>query len=144
MAEDQGYRILTGKYAYEYTIKPFAMGYDFGKPENFVKVIADEATKRILGVQIVGPEAAILIQPYVNLINAGEYKFKILEPEIASPETERERKEFKARYLDPRIPDAVNYTMTIHPALSEVSTWASGEIEFDGPTLNAEQPIDSD
>lgn len=144
MAEDQGYQITTGKYAYEYTIKPFAMGYDYGKPENFVKVIADQKTRRILGVQIVGPEAAILIQPYINLINAGEHKFKILEPDIGSAETARERKEFTARYLDPRTPDAVNYTMTIHPALSEVSTWASGEIEFDGPTLNAEQPIDSD
>ncbi|NLM19525.1 MAG: FAD-dependent oxidoreductase [Clostridiaceae bacterium] len=144
MAEDQGYQIITGKYAYEYTIKPFAMGYDFGKPENFVKVIADQKTKQILGVQIVGPEAAILIQPYINLINAGEHKFKILEPDIGSAETARERKEFTARYLDPRTPDAVNYTMTIHPALSEVSTWASGQIEFGGPILNAEQPIDVD
>ncbi|MGI6578832.1 MAG: dihydrolipoyl dehydrogenase family protein [Saccharofermentanales bacterium] len=144
MAEDQGYQITTGKYAYEYTIKPFAMGYDFGKPENFVKVIADQKTGRILGVQIVGPEAAILVQPYVNLINTGEYKFKILEPQIGFAETARERKEFTARYLDPRTPDAVNYTMTIHPALSEVSTWASGEIEFDGPILNAEQPINAD
>ncbi|HHU54007.1 MAG TPA: FAD-dependent oxidoreductase [Clostridiaceae bacterium] len=142
MAEDQGFQITTGKFAYGYTIKPFAMGYDFGKPENFVKIIADQKTRRILGVQIVGPEAAILVQPYVNLINTGEHKFKILEPEIGSAETERERKEFTARYLDPRTPDAVNYTMTIHPALSEVSTWASSAVEFDGPILNAEQPID--
>ena len=138
-AEDHGYQVTTGIYAYEYTSKPFAMGYDFAKPKHFVKVIADKLTQRILGVQVVGPEAAILVQLYANLINTGYYKYEIIEPEIGSAETKRERQEFKERYLDPRITDAVNYTMTIHPALSEVSTWASSRVEFDGPTMNAEQ-----
>lgn len=140
MATNLGYEITIGTYAYEYTSKPFAMGFDYGKPEHFVKIIADKKTRRILGVQIVGPEASVLVQLYVNLMNSGYYKYEIIEPEIASEETKLERIEFTERYLDPRTPDSVNYTMTIHPALTEVATWASDRVEFDGPVLNAEKP----
>lgn len=138
MAKEAGYEIVTGTSYYGFTSKPYAMGYEFGKRKHFVKVIADKKTRQILGVQIVGPEASVLVQPYVNLINSGALKYDVIEPTIGSQETMKERKNIKERFLDPRTVDAPNYTMTIHPALTEVSMWAADAVEFDQENLNAE------
>ncbi len=138
MAKAAGYEIVTTNNYYAFLSKPYAMGFKFGKIKEFVKVIADKTTRKILGVQIVGPEAAIIIQPYVNLMNSGSFKYEIIEPDIASEETILERKNIKERFLDPRTADALNYTMTIHPALTEVATWAADNLEFDDDNLNAE------
>ena len=47
------------------------MGYRDGDDDNgFVKIIISE-DKKILGVHIAGPQAAILLQPFVYLMNVG-------------------------------------------------------------------------
>jgi hypothetical protein len=47
------------------------MGYVRGDADDgFVKLIVDDE-KKLLGVHIVGPHAAILVQPFVYLMNAG-------------------------------------------------------------------------
>ncbi|MBI3659033.1 dihydrolipoyl dehydrogenase [Candidatus Acetothermia bacterium] len=56
-AKQNGYKPIVGKF-------PFAAlgrAISIGETEGFVKVIADEATKVVLGVHIVGPEASNLI-----------------------------------------------------------------------------------
>lgn len=139
MAKDQGYELAIGKFYYGNASKYFAMGYPFGEETHFVKVMADQKTKRIIGVQIVGPEASILVQIYANLMNTGHYQYEIINEEIASEETQRERKELTERYLNPTSVDALNYSMTIHPALSEVATWAASVVEFEEEEIsNAE------
>jgi mycothione reductase len=79
--------VLIGFYQYENTAKGEAMdaeGY-------FVKVVVQRATMRILGAQIVGPYASILIQEIVNVMYTAE-----------------------------QDATTINRAMHIHPALSEV------------------------
>ena len=35
--------------------------------DGFVKIVVDKDTNHILGMHVVGPQASILFQPYVNL-----------------------------------------------------------------------------
>lgn len=130
--------VVEAKYYYGYTSKPFAMGYEYGEEKHFVKVLADRKTHRLLGVQIVGPEASVLTQIYANLMNSGQYTYQIIEGEIASEETKKERVIYPERYIDPTTTTALNYAMTIHPALSEVATWAASEIDFEEIIKNEE------
>ncbi|OGS43028.1 MAG: dihydrolipoyl dehydrogenase [Euryarchaeota archaeon RBG_13_57_23] len=47
-----------------------AMGYAYGDEEAFVKVIVEHPSRRILGATVVGPQASILVQQVVNLMNS--------------------------------------------------------------------------
>ncbi len=139
MIQAKEYDIAVGEMYYSDVSKTFAMGYPEDEEKQFVKVMADKKTRRIIGVQIVGAEASVLAQIYANLMNSGEYTYEIIEEGIASPETKRERAELKKRYLDPNKVEALNYSMTIHPALSEVATWAASEVDFgESEIFNAE------
>lgn len=60
-----GHHILVGRGRYGDTAKGYAMAEEYG----LVKVVVEEGTNRILGCSIVGPEAAILIQQVVFLMN---------------------------------------------------------------------------
>jgi mycothione reductase len=76
-----------------------ARGYAMAEEDGFVKVIVDEETNAILGAHIIGPHAAILLQPLVYLMNTQENNFWAL-----------------AR------------AQTIHPALGEVVVAAFGNL----------------
>lgn len=76
-----------------------AKGYAMGEEDGFVKVIVDGETGRILGAHIIGPQAAILVQQLVYVMNAEEQNYLPL-----------------AR------------AQTIHPALSEVVVGALGNL----------------
>lgn len=78
--------ILIGMYRYEDTGKGEAMAVK----DYFVKVIVENASRRILGAHIVGPQASVLIQEIVNAM-AGPGKV-----------------------------ETITMPMHIHPALSEV------------------------
>jgi len=47
-----------------------AMGYAYGDEDAFVKVIVEYPSRRILGATAVGPQASVLIQQVVNLMNS--------------------------------------------------------------------------
>lgn len=47
-----------------------AMGYAYGDDEAFVKVIVEHPSRRVLGGTVVGPQASILVQQIVNLMNS--------------------------------------------------------------------------
>jgi dihydrolipoamide dehydrogenase len=81
------------------TYHSVAKGYAMGEEDGFAKVIVDEETGKILGAHIIGPHAAILLQPLVYLMNTEEQSFWPL-----------------AR------------AQTIHPALSEVVVGAFGNL----------------
>jgi len=86
-AKASGYKILVGRAKYT----DVAKGYAMAEEESLVKVVVQRETGRILGCQIVGSEAANLVQQVVYLMNAGSQDYRPL-----------------AR------------SMVIHPALSEV------------------------
>jgi dihydrolipoamide dehydrogenase len=56
-AQKKGVEVVIGKFPFAALGKAMAMG----ETEGFVKVVADKATKQVLGVHIVGPEASTMI-----------------------------------------------------------------------------------
>ncbi len=80
--------------------KDTAKGYAMGEKDGFCKIIIDRKDGKILGAHIIGPFAPILIQEIVNLMYAGDGTIKPLYNSIH-----------------------------IHPALSEVVSWALGNLE---------------
>ena len=49
-----------------------AMGFAMAEDDALVKAIVDRNTRKILGCHIAGPEAAILVQQVVYMMNAGD------------------------------------------------------------------------
>ncbi|OGS56634.1 MAG: dihydrolipoyl dehydrogenase [Euryarchaeota archaeon RBG_19FT_COMBO_56_21] len=47
-----------------------AMGYAYADEEAFVKVIVESPSRKILGATVAGPQASILVQQVVNLMNS--------------------------------------------------------------------------
>jgi dihydrolipoamide dehydrogenase len=68
-ARKAGYEPLVGKFAFGALGRAIAIGHTDG----FVKVVADKATKLLLGVTIVGPEAADLIAEAALALEMGAY-----------------------------------------------------------------------
>lgn len=95
-----------------------AMGFRDGDSDNgFVKMIIGE-DKKILGVHIVGPQASVLLQPFVYLINGG-YQCKKAAENIGAKEIEA------LRIMCPNIGTyaPINDSMIIHPSLNELTAW---------------------
>lgn len=93
-------RVFHGNYSD--IIPGIAMGYSKKRPDDgFAKVITDDA-ERILGAHVVGPQAAMVVQPYAYLMNAGG-------PEQADK---------------PGTWLPIRNSMTIHPTYSELAAWA--------------------
>ena len=74
--------------------------------------------EKILGAHIIGPEASILIQPFIDLMNSGTHVIAPLHPEIASETVKHLRAMPLTRILDPHNVRTLNETMTPHPSLS--------------------------
>lgn len=121
-ALEKGYEIKVGKHFYNQTAKGFALGYDRDDYE-FAKVIIDKKTKKLLGFHAIGHESSMLIQPYLNLMNAGETELAPINEEIASPTTKELRTQGLVRAMNPKLLTTVRETMVPHPALSEVGIW---------------------
>lgn len=128
LTEDQaikaGYEAATAKHYYSSTAKGFALGFNPGdEQDGFVKIIVDKKTNTLLGIHIIGPQSSILLQPFVNLMNAGATKITPVNDHIASATVKELRESRIIRNLDPRSVISVVETMTPHPSLSEVIMW---------------------
>lgn len=100
-----------GRYRYHMIAAGMAMAYEAEDGDNgLVKLLLDEDLK-ILGVHIVGFQAAALVQPFVYLMNAGQ----------GLGDTE-------AGTLKPLM-----RSMVIHPTLSELAAWSIEEIDWAQP-----------
>ncbi len=117
-----GHEILIAVHRYSEIAKGYAMGYESGDPDDgFVKLVVDRS-RRILGAHVVGPHAAILVQPFVYLMNSGyacppageRAGSGILKNRMACPE---------AGTFMP-----IHRSMVIHPSLNEVTGWALGAL----------------
>lgn len=100
------------------------MGFDPGDDhDGFVKIVVDKATNHILGVHVIGPQASILFQPFVNLLNSGDTPLQAINEEIGSALTKKLRAKGLVRKMDPHSVITVGETMTPHPTLSEIIMW---------------------
>jgi mycothione reductase len=121
-AIDKGYKIYVAINRYSSVAKGFAMGYEKEDiDDGFVKLVIDESYK-ILGAHVIGPHAAVLVQPFVYLMNAG-YTCPPPDQKEADiiPKTARacpESGSFMPIYK----------SMVIHPSLNEVTGWAIGSL----------------
>ncbi len=121
-AIDSGHEIYVAKNNYSSVAKGFAMGYSKeSKEDGFVKLIVDKSM-RILGAHVVGPNAAVLVQPFVYLMNAGYT--------CAAPQ---ERPIEKIPKMERLCPGGGSFlpiykSMVIHPSLNEVTAWALGSL----------------
>jgi mycothione reductase len=67
-AQAQGVPYMVGKRAYSAT----AYGWAIEDTASFVKLLAHADTRQVLGAHIIGPHAALLLQPLVNAMRFGE------------------------------------------------------------------------
>ncbi|MEJ2279813.1 MAG: hypothetical protein P8Y70_19020 [Candidatus Lokiarchaeota archaeon] len=121
-AIDKGHKIYVAKKHYSTIAKGFAMGFEEGEDDDgFFKLVVDQSFK-ILGAHVVGPEAAVLVQPFVYLMNSG-YTCNLPEEEG-----------FPSAKLKFACPEAGSFipiyqSQIIHPSLNEVTGWAIGNLE---------------
>ncbi|MFX0002320.1 MAG: dihydrolipoyl dehydrogenase family protein [Candidatus Hermodarchaeota archaeon] len=122
-AIEKGHEIYVAIKNYSTVAKGFAMGFEEGEEDDgFVKLIVDR-TYKILGAHVIGPHAAILIQPFVYLMNSG-YTCKL-------PESKGEKDLPKVERACPEAGSfmPIYHSMVIHPSLNEVTGWAIGNLE---------------
>ncbi|MFX1257392.1 MAG: dihydrolipoyl dehydrogenase [Promethearchaeota archaeon] len=121
-AIESGHEILVAIYNYSEVAKGYAMGINPNDIEDgFVKLIVDKSYQ-ILGAHIVGPHAAILVQPFVYLMNAG-FSCNFSE----GIESDLLPKALRACPEGGTFIPIYN-SMVIHPSLNEVTGWAIGSL----------------
>ena len=121
-AKSKGIKYWVGKNNYSQIASGISMGYKKGESDDgFVKLIVGE-DKKILGVHIVGPNAAILLQPFVYLMNAGHT--------CSNCEDKNSVKFDELRVMCPPLGTytPINDSMVIHPSFSELTAWALDNI----------------
>ncbi len=122
-ALDQGLRVFVGRNRYSNVAAGSAMGYsERDADDGLVKIIMGEGGK-LLGAHVAGPHAAVLVQPFVYLMNTGYM-------------CETDNKFDSARFLRDGSGPMQNLcrqlgtvmpimnSMIIHPSLSELTAWA--------------------
>ncbi len=122
-ALEKGHEIYVAKNRYSSVAKGFAMGFEEGSEDDgLVKLIIDKSYK-ILGTHVVGPHAAILVQPFAYLMNAG-YTCNI-------PEREGEGEVPNIKRACPESGSfmPIYHSMVIHPSLNELTAWAIGSLQ---------------
>lgn len=123
-ARAEGYRVKVGKNYYANTAKGYALGITERSDEaGLVKLVVNEDNDEILGAHIIGVEAALLLQPLINLLNLGPMQLVPRNPEIASPAVQELRREGMRRELQPKGAFDLGQVMTPHPSLAEVVMW---------------------
>ncbi len=125
----KGLKYWKGVNFYSEVVGGIAMGYSHRKNDDgFVKILVGE-DKKIFGVHIVGPYAAILLQPFVYLMNS-EHKCVKNKPGIFG-RNKPEIRELRIMCPDLGTYSPVNESMVIHPSLSELTGWVLDKIDWD-------------
>lgn len=119
-----GTELKIAYHRYADTAKGFAMGISEESDDNgMIKIIAEKKTDRLLGVSVVGPQATLLLQPFINLMNVGSVSLVAKYVHIASPEVAMLRCQGMVRELLADSVISIGETMTPHPGLGEVAMW---------------------
>ncbi len=128
-ALEKGLRIMVGRNTYGNVAGGIAFGYDKKDEDNgFVKVIAGE-DKKILGAHIAGPYAAMLVQPFVYLMNAGQTCI------ASAMHADTDDPDGAQRQMGTVCPETGTYipifdSMVIHPSLNELTAWALERMQW--------------
>ena len=93
-------------------------------------MIVEKKSGKILGAHVIGEQASILFQPFLNLMNAGKHLLRAIHPEIGSEQTKVLRAKKYVRNLEPNVISTINETMVPHPALSEVAMWTQYYVDY--------------
>ena len=124
-----GIRYLVGVNRYSDIAKGYAMGYEPTDPDDgFVKLLTDENMK-ILGVHLVGPQASVLVQSFVYLMNAG-YKCTQKNRNKRSGSGQRAIPGLFPPCTEAGSLDPIMHSMVINPALSELTAWVIDNLEW--------------
>lgn len=118
-------RIFVGVKHYSSVAKGFAMGYEKSDSDDgFVKLIVDE-DQQILGAHIVGPQASVLIQSYVYLMNVKGSCIMKQKSTLWGKVNDLEKVCSPSGSVLP-----ISQSMVIHPALSELTAWVLQEMQL--------------
>ncbi len=129
-AKESGHSIQVAYNRYADTAKGFALGFDPDDERHaYAKLIIDRDNDDILGMHAIGPFASTLIQPFLNLMNAGATSLVPVNEYIASEEVKNLRADMPMRMLSPHKEQTVRETMVPHPSLSEVGIWTYYDLE---------------
>jgi len=130
-AKELDLRYMVGVNHYSSIAMGFAMGYEENEPDDgFVKLLVGE-NKKILGCHVIGPHAALLVQSFVYLMNAGFRCQKPSAKERHSWPTSRRQREFTLPVcLEAGSLDPITQSMVIHPSLNELTAWVIGNLEW--------------
>ena len=116
-----------GRHKYSQVAGGIAMGYDRGdSDEGFIKILVSE-DNQILGVHIVGPQAAILLQPFVYLMNSGQNCERNEKWKGAGTYSYLEELRIMCPELGSYMP--IQDSMVIHPSLNELTAWVINRLE---------------
>ncbi len=127
-AKSRGLKIWIGKNYYSDVAGGIAMGYSKrSEDDGFVKIIVGE-NKKIIGVHIVGPYSAMLLQPFVYLMNT-EYQCKCINEKTSK------KNEHSSKLSSVLCPQSGSYlpiddSMIIHPSLNELTAWVIDNIDW--------------
>lgn len=123
-ARKKGFEVDVAVNHYSASAKGYALGFEPGdEDDGFIKLILDKKTEKILGAYIIGPEASILIQPFVKSMVDGTSTVTPVHEEIGSETVRSLRALPLKRTLDSRSLQSFDETMTPHPSLSEFTMW---------------------
>ena len=123
-AKQAGYNLDIAYNHYSAAAKGYALGYEPGQTDDgFIKLLVDQTTSHILGVHIIGHDASVLLQSFINLLSCGSQTIAPIHPDIASPTAAYLRQLPLTRTLDPHSVYTLSETMTPHPSLSEITMW---------------------
>ncbi len=124
-AREKGLKIGVARNRYSSVAAGISMGYGPRSEDNgFVKLILTE-DMRIVGAHVVGPYAAMLVQPFVYLINAG----------CPCQTRDKGKKAARKPVLDEDCPflssvRPVAESMVIHPSMNELAAWAVEDVDW--------------
>lgn len=118
-AKDLRKKYWVGKNYYSQIAGGISMGISENSSDNgFVKIIVGQENT-ILGVHIVGPHAAILVQPFIYLMNAG-YKC----------EKQKAKRSGGFACPQPGSYTPIDRSMVIHPSFNELTAWVLENIDW--------------
>lgn len=128
--------IVTTKMYYKDIAKGYALGYENeARNENngdeFIKIVVEKNSHKILGVHIIGEEAAVLLHPYSYMMNLAQHEIAELNTVKASAELKEARKNMLSKEYILDKTDTVDELVTAHPSLAELATWVVSNLEYE-------------
>lgn len=125
-ARAKGLSIGVARNNYSSVAAGISMGFDAGSDDDgFAKIILTE-DMRVVGAHVVGPYAAMLVQPFVYLIHAGCPCQTLSE---LAPASARRRLDEECPNMGSVMP--VADSMVIHPSMNELTAWAIESVDWD-------------